>query len=107
LKSHVVFLNFFTDETAVGSRLESALECDVGGGTTHNSDEMVQVLGAQAILHQVSNFFGVSLCGCIESERDLNVLILKISVDSFRSSNHTALRVVLGKIFTEEAGIGV
>jgi hypothetical protein len=82
----------------VWSGQESALKSDVTGRSSHQSDEMIVFLRASGIQSDITNQLRVSLASSVKAyrlykttthtERDLDVLVLEITIDGFWASNN-------------------
>ena len=68
---------------------------------------MIVVLCWPVINEDISNTFRISLGGCVKSKANLAMIILQISIYSFRSSNHTTFRPILFEILSKQTSISV
>ena len=75
--------------------------------TSHQLNEMPILAGRIAVAFDVSDKLAVSLCGSIETERSLNLLVLQVAVNSFGATDNL-YAVILGCIiFGQYACVGV
>lgn len=107
LKGHGVLFDLLTYEDPVNASLKSALKSNVRCRSSHESDEVVISLAGEGIHAQVSDSLRVSLCGCVEAETNLDVLILEVTIDGLRAANDSALGLMLLKVFSKQASICV
>ena len=96
-----MLFNLLTDEYPVNASLERALKCNVRCRSSHQSDEVIVALAGESIDTQISDSLRVSLGGSVKAETHLNVFILEVTVDGFRATNNSALRLMLFKVFSK------
>mmetsp|Transcript_25335 Transcript_25335/g.62740 ORF Transcript_25335/g.62740 Transcript_25335/m.62740 type:complete len:344 (-) Transcript_25335:331-1362(-) len=107
LQGHVLLLDFFANEDEVGARLHGALECDVGSGPAHESDEVVVLLGGGHVGAEIADELRVGLDGRVKAERRLHVLIAEVAVDRLGHTDHLGLAILSLEEFGEDCGVCV
>ncbi len=100
-KRHLLSCNFLTDEADVRLCLKSTLESNVGSAASHNLDEMPILLCRVGISLDVADELGICLCSCIETERSLDVLVLKVTVDRLGAADNLDACVVCSHVLSE------
>src|SRR5699024_423048 len=98
---------FLRNQADVRLALQSALQSNVGSGTSHHLDEMPVFLCRITVSLNISNHLAVSLGSCIKTKRDLDILILQIAVDGLRASDYLYAGLMSRHVLGKHAGIGI
>ena len=106
-QSKVLCLDFFTDEDAIDSGSDGALEGDVRGGATHQANKVVILFGGYDVRAQIANGLRIHFGGSVEAEADWDVLVLEVTVDGLGAANDFAFSLLAGEVLSEKTGIGV
>lgn len=99
--------DLLADEGVVGVGLEGALHGDVRGRATHQTHEVVVLLGGEGIHADVADELGVDLAGGVEAEGDGNVIVLQIAVNGLRTADHVSAVVDALEVLGENGSVGV
>jgi len=79
----------------------------MGGGPTHESDEMVLILCRNSVGAKIADSFDVDFNRGVKSKADRYVLILKVTVDSFWAADNFGLGTVFSGALGQQTCKGV
>ena len=79
----------------------------MGSGTTHNLDEVPVLLSGVGITLDITDNLGICLCSCIETERSLDVLVLKVTVDRLGAADNLDACVICSHVLSESSCVCV
>ena len=99
--------DLLADEGIVGMGLEGTLHGDVRSRTTHQTYEVVVLLGGEGIHADVADKLRVDLAGSVEAEGDGDVVVLQIAVNGLRAANHVCAVINALEVLGENGSIGV
>ena len=88
VQRHVLFLNFFGDDTNIRLSLQSAFQSDVRSRTSHQLDEVPVLLCRVAVTLDITDNFGINLTSRVETERSFDLLVLQVTVDRLRTADY-------------------
>jgi len=107
VKGLVLSFNLLAEQGNIGVSLESTLEGNVAGATTHELHEVPVLLGRVAVAHNVADHLRVNLCSGVEAERCLDLAVLEVAVDGLWAADNLNVSADGLVVFGEHAGIGV
>ena len=100
-------LYFLRDQADVRLALQCTLKCYVRSTTSHNFDEMPVLLSGVTVSLDVSDKLAVSLGCSIKTKGNLDILILKVSVDGLRASDYLYAGLMCCHVLSKYTCIGV
>ena len=101
LQGEVLCLNLLRNDANVRLGLKCTFKCNMTGATPHKLYEVPIFFGAIAVSLNIAYNLAVYLCGCIETKRGFNQIVLQVAVNGLRAAYNlytcTHLLVVFGK----------
>ena len=79
----------------------------MAGRAAHDLDEVPVLLGREGVPAHVAGQFGVNLGGGVETEADLDLLVLQVAVDGLGASDDPDVGFLGLEIFGQDGRVGV